>query len=74
MLHLALAELYVQWVSARKVTAFVERLCGSSVSSTLASRAAAVLDDTQQAWRNRPLDEILYLFLDARYEKVRQEG
>jgi len=25
-------------------------------------------------WRNRPLGEVIYLYLDARYEKVRQAG
>ena len=38
------------------------------------SRAAALLDETLAAWRKRPLGEIVYLFLDARYEKVRQDG
>jgi transposase-like protein len=66
--------MYVQGVSTRKVTAIVEQLCGSGVSSTLVSRAAAQLDETLEAWRNRSLGEILYLFLDARYEKVRQDG
>jgi transposase-like protein len=73
-LNLALAEMYVQGVSTRKVTAIVERLCGSSVSSTLVSQAAALLDETLEAWRNRPLGEMVYLFLDARYEKVRRDG
>jgi transposase-like protein len=73
-LNLALAEMYVQGVSTRKVTAIVEQLCGSQVSSTVVSRAAAQLDETLEAWRKRPLGEILYLLLDARYEKVRQEG
>jgi putative transposase len=73
-LNLALAEMYVQGVSTRKVTAIVEQLCGSGVSSTLVSRAAALLDETLEAWRNRPLDEMIYLFLDARYEKVRRDG
>ncbi len=73
-LNLALAEMYVQGVSTRKVTAIVEQLCGSEVSSTLVSRAAALLDGTLEAWRTRPLGEFVYLFLDARYEKVRQDG
>jgi putative transposase len=73
-LNLALAEMYVQGVSTRKVTTIVEQLCGSGVSSTLVSRAAALLDDMLEAWRNRLLGEIVYLFLDARYEKVRQDG
>jgi putative transposase len=73
-LTLSLAEMYVQGVSTRKVAAVVEQLCGSSVSSTQVSRAASRLDETLEAWRNRPLGEIVYLFLDARYEKVRQDG
>ena len=73
-LTLTLAEMYVQGVSTRKVTAIVEQLCGSSVSSSVVSRAAALLDATLEAWRNRPLGEFPYVFLDARYEKVRQDG
>jgi putative transposase len=73
-LTLALAEMYVQGVSTRKVTAIVEQLCGSSISSSQVSRAAALLDERLEAWRNRPLGEICYLYLDARYERVRQDG
>jgi transposase-like protein len=73
-LTLALAEMYVQGVSTRKVKAITERLCGTAVSSSQVSRAAALLDETLEAWRNRPLGEIVYLYLDARYEKVRQDG
>jgi putative transposase len=73
-LNLAMAEMYVQGVSTRKVTAIVEQLCGSEVSSSLVSRAASLLDGTLEAWRKRPLGEFVYLFLDARYEKVRQDG
>jgi transposase-like protein len=73
-LTLTLAEMYVQGVSTRKVTAIVEQLCGTSVSSSVVSRAAALLDATLESWRNRPLDEFPYVFLDARYEKVRQDG
>lgn len=73
-LTLTLAEMYVQGVSTRKVTAIVEQLCGTSVSSSVVSRAAALLDETLEAWRNRPLGEVPYVFLDARYEKVRQDS
>jgi putative transposase len=73
-LNLALAEMYVQGVSTRKVKASVEQLGGSGVSSTLVSQAAARLDETLAAWRNRALGEFIYLLLDARYEKVRQDG
>jgi transposase-like protein len=73
-LKLALAEMYVQGVSTRKVSAIVEQLCGSSVSSTQVSQCAAKLDAELQAWRSRPLAAFPYLVLDARYEKVRHGG
>jgi len=73
-LMLALAEMYVQGVSTRKVAAITERLCGSEVSSTQVSRAAALLDEVLEAWRNRPLGTVVYLYLDAMYEKVRIDG
>lgn len=73
-LKLALAEMYVQGVSTRNVTAITERLCGFEVSSAQVSRAAAELDGVLSAWRERPLAECPYLFLDARYEQVRVDG
>lgn len=71
---LAVAEMYVQGVSTRKVTAIVEELCGLQITSTQVSRAAAELDEQLSAWRDRPIGEITYLVLDARYEKVRHGG
>ncbi len=73
-LKLALAEMYVQGVSTRKVAAITEQLCGFEVSSAQVSRAAAELDAVLAAWRTRPLGEYRYVYLDARYEKVRQDG
>jgi putative transposase len=73
-LRITLAEMYIQGVSTRKVTAILERLCGTSVSATQVSKASALLDETLQSWRQRPLGECPYLVLDARYEKVRQDG
>ena len=73
-LQMALAEMYVQGVSTRKVAAITERLCGTQVSASQVSRAAEQLDEMLEIWRNRPLGEIVYLYLDARYEKVRQAG
>lgn len=73
-LMLTLAEMYVQGVSTRKVAAVVEQLCGCEVSSSQVSRATALLDEKLEAWRNSELGEIVYLLLDARYEKVRQDG
>lgn len=73
-LKLAIAEMYVKGVSTRKVSDIVEQLCGTSISSTQVSAAAAILDEEVAAWRNRPLGRYQYLILDARYENVRVSG
>jgi transposase-like protein len=73
-LKLAIAEMYVTGVSTRKVAQITQELCGFDVSSTQVSRATALLDEELDAWRTRPLGEIPYLVLDARYEKVRHGG
>jgi len=73
-LVMTLAEMYIQGVSTRKVTTILERLCGTSVSATQVSKAIALLDESLEAWRQRPLCECPYVTLDARYEKVRQDG
>jgi putative transposase len=66
--------MYVQGVSTRKVKAITEQLCGVEISAMQVSRAAAQLDAVLQEWRERPLGEITYLYVDARYEKVREAG
>jgi putative transposase len=73
-LKIALAEMYVQGVSTRKVAKITEDLCGFEVSSSEVSRASKMLDDQLDAWRNRPLGAFPYVYLDARYEKVRHGG
>jgi len=73
-LKLALAEMYVQGVSTRKVTEITAELCGLEISSTQVSRVAKLLDEELEAWRTRPLEDYRYLQLDARYEKVRHGG
>jgi putative transposase len=73
-LKLAIAEMYLQGVSTRKVTAVMQELCGLDVTSMDVSRAVRALDEEFQQWRERPLGEIVYLLLDARYEKVRVGG
>jgi len=70
----ALAEMYVQGVSTRKVKAITEELCGVEISTMQVSRATAQLDEVLQEWRERPLGEVTYLYVDARYEKVREAG
>ena len=75
-MNLALAEMYVQGVSTRKVIEVLQKLVGPevSISSTQISRCTARLDEGLQAWRTRPLDETPYVILDARYERVRSAG
>lgn len=73
-LTIVLAEMYVQGVSTRKVKEITEQLCGVEISATQVSRDTAQLDQALQEWRERPLGEIVYLYLDAVYEKVRENG
>ncbi len=72
-LVLALMEMYVEGVSTRKVAEVTEELCGTSFSKSLVSSLAGSLDAEMEAWRDRPLTAKAYpyLFVDARYEKVR---
>lgn len=72
-LCLALMEMYVEGVSTRKVKDITEALCGTSFSKSLVSSLAGSLDAEIQAWRERRLEAKAYpyLFVDARYEKVR---
>jgi putative transposase len=73
-LKLAMAEMYIQGVSTRKVTSVLEKLCGLEISSTQVSNASKLLDKELDKWRTRPIGKIPFLQLDARYEKVRQDG
>ena len=71
---LAVAEMYIKGVSTRDVEAVMQEFGLESLSSSQVSRAAALLDEELAAWRARPLGEVRYMILDARYEKVRQGG
>src|ERR687885_1913817 len=75
-LVLALMEMYVEGVSTRKVKEITEELCGISFSKSLVSSLAGSLDSELQAWRMRRLEAASYpyVFVDARYEKVRVDG
>lgn len=71
----ALAEMYIQGVSTRKVKAITEELCGHSFSASVISTINKGLDETLTKFARRKLtDDYPYLILDARYEKVREEG
>jgi putative transposase len=71
----ALTEMYVQGVSTRKVKAVTEELCGHEFSASTISRLNQNLDEELDKFAGRRLeDPYPYLILDARYEKVREDG
>lgn len=70
----AIATMYVEGVSTRRVTKIMEELCGFEVSSGQVSNLNKQLDAEFEKWRNRPLPQILYMTLDATYYKVRIDG
>ena len=71
----ALAEMYVQGVSTRKVKAVTEELCGHAFSASAVSTIVKKLDSQLEQFATRRLEqEYPYLILDARYERVREGG
>jgi putative transposase len=71
----ALGEMYVQGVSTRKVKAITEELCGQEFSASTISAINQGLDEGLERFMCRRLEEEYpYVILDARYERVRQEG
>jgi transposase-like protein len=71
----ALAEMYVQGVSTRKVKAVTEELCGHAFSASAISSIVKRLDHQLSEFAARRLEEDYpYLILDARYERVREGG
>jgi putative transposase len=71
----ALSEMYIQGVSTRKVKTITEELCGHEFSASAISAINKRLDEELQRFMHRSLEEEFpYLILDARYEKVREDG
>ena len=71
----ALAQMYIQGVSTRKVKAITEELCGHAFSASTISQINQTLDAELTKFAHRPLEQAYpYLILDARYEKVRIDG
>lgn len=69
-----LQEMVINGVSTRKVKRITEQLCGLNFSRSQVSEISKKLDTEIQAWLNRPLnDEYPYLFVDARYNKLRRD-
>ena len=59
-LKLAIAEMYVNGVSTRKVSDITEQLCGFDISSTQVSNLAKLLDEDLERFRNRELGCQIY--------------
>lgn len=71
----AIGEMYVQGVSTRKIAEVTEALCGHSFSASTVSRINQLLDEELEKFAQRRLEEEYpYLILDARYERVREDG
>jgi len=71
----ALAQMYVQGVSTRKVAAITEELCGHEFSASSISAITQKLDEQLEQFSRRPLEsEFPYVVVDARYERVREGG
>jgi putative transposase len=68
-------EAYVHGVSTRKVEELVESMGAKGMSKSEVSRMAQALDAQVEAFRARPLGDRAtpYLWLDALYQKVRDE-
>lgn len=71
----ALMEMYVQGVSTRRVKAITEELCGHEFSASAVSEINKKLDAELTRFMTRRLEEEYpYVIVDARYERVREEG
>lgn len=71
----ALMEMYVQGVSTRRVKAITEELCGHEFSASAVSAINQKLDAELTRFMTRRLEEEYpYVILDARYERVREDG
>jgi len=68
-------EAYVQGVSTRSVDELVKAMGMTGISKSQVSRLCAEIDDKIGAFLDRPLEgDWPYLWLDATYVKVRQNG
>ena len=68
-------EAYVQGVSTRSVDDLVKAMGMSGISKSQVSRLCGEIDDKIKTFLNRPLEgDWPYVWLDATYLKVRQDG
>lgn len=73
-LTIAMAGMYVQGVSTRKVKSILEKLCGLEVSSTQVSEAAKSMDEEIRLFRERTLGRYPIVYVDAEYQRIRING
>lgn len=70
----AIRESYVQGISTRRVEQLCEQLGVQGVDKSFVSRVTKTLDDEVRSFGERRLDAAYpYVYVDARYEKVRLE-
>ena len=68
-------EAYIQGISTRSVDDLVQAMGGTGVSKSQVSRLCQEIDERVSAFLNRPIEgEWPYLWIDATYVKVRQDG
>ncbi|MBK1699154.1 IS256 family transposase [Rhodovibrio salinarum] len=68
-------EAYIQGISTRSVDELVKAMGMSGVSKSQVSRLCEEIDERVTSFMNRPLEgDWPYLWLDATYVKVRQQG
>jgi putative transposase len=71
----ALMQMYVQGVSTRRVKTITEELCGHEFSASAISELNVKMDEELRRFMSRRLEEPYpYIILDARYERVRENG
>ena len=71
----ALMQMYVQGVSTRRVKTITEELCGHEFSASAISELNVKMDEELKRFMHRRRDEAYpYIILDARYERVRENG
>lgn len=74
-LHAVIVEAYVKGVSTRKVDDLVRALGIDGISRSEVSRICKVLDEEVRAFLSRQIEtECPYLWLDATFHKVREQG
>ena len=67
-------EVYQQGISTRKIDDLAQALGIDGISKSSASRMIAALENDIQTFCSRPLGVCRYVFMDARFEKVREHG